>query len=96
MISTGVAEKLVWILMPFLFASITVLFRARFVWISLKAVYGIAVLVAIANLIASPHCLCSSSREIISGALYFSILINVMLFTCILGCLYFISKFKKT
>jgi hypothetical protein len=96
MVSSEVAEKLVWMLIPLLFASITVLFRTRFVWISVKAIYGIAAFVAIVSLIASPQCLCLSSRTIILGALYFSIPINLVLFTCVLGCLYFISKFKKT
>jgi len=76
-----ILEKFIWFFVPFAMASVfLVLLKMLGAKIPVKQYFGVALTGAFLALLISPQCLCAEDREIILGALFFSLSLWVVIF----------------
>lgn len=84
-------ESLVWGLTPLLIAAVINLFKAKMIF-PIKVIYITGVAMSIMGFMLYPQCFCSGPREIIQGAILFSLFINLCAFSVVL--VYQFNKYR--
>lgn len=91
-IPINIAESLVWALIPLQIAALLNLFRHK-TGMPFRAILTTGCIMAAIGLLFHPQCLCSAPRDIITGAIVFSLFFNLLVFPPLL--MYRIDRCKK-